>query len=147
MPDKEKKVDPMEKQAPVIMTLADITSWDIGPGKESDSQLTIKVTVKNWEDVRVVRALATGPIVLRIMPLQFRLPTGSEGCDHPAELQIRFSLTQSVCLNCGVVQEVAGDERVVNKPHPFEAGPAANVCQECGQSQFADLHRDQPPAE
>jgi hypothetical protein len=102
-----------EPRLPMILTLADITGWDIGPGRESDCQLTLKVTVKDFENTRLIRALAAGKVVLRLLPLQMRLGDKSgepmtvdvEGCAHGGELW-PFSPTMKVCMECGLVLEV-----------------------------------------
>jgi hypothetical protein len=100
-----------DKQAPIIMALADINDWEIGPTKESDCVLTVKISVANYEDVETIRQLARGRVALRVMPLQFNLSLRAPGCDHPEGLQVSFSDTTRVCLQCGEILEIPLDDQ------------------------------------
>lgn len=110
LPDDSEKPD---KPLPMILTLADITSWDIGPGRESDCQLKITITVKDFENTKLIRALAAGKVVLRLLPLQLKFGEGTppapdpEGCLHPINKLWDFAESPTdktvVCMECGLV--------------------------------------------
>jgi len=114
--------DDKPNKLPMLLTMADITGWDIGPGKESDCQLSMKVAIKDFTNVQLIRALATGRVVLRILPLQMRLApdAGSitevdpEGCAHTGEkwdLGYINGTPMVCCMNCGLVLEVPKDDQ------------------------------------
>lgn len=112
-PTSEPTPEKLPERLPMILTLADITGWDIGPGRESDCQLKITITVKDFENTKLIRALAAGKIVLRLLPLQMKLGDGAppapdpEGCNHPLDKLWNFIETPTektvVCMDCGLV--------------------------------------------
>ena len=116
MSENGKQSDPTtKKKLPIIMGLADLSKWDIGPLKDADCALTFTVSIRNWEDVQTVRQLATGQVVVRVMPLQLQLPEGTD-CKHPEGLRMAFELGRAVCLECGMILDIPPDDRKDEKP-------------------------------
>lgn len=138
-----RRAAPEEKQLPIIMTLADIVAWKIGPTKGSaESTLEIRLAVRNWEDVRLVAALASGQVVLRLTPLQYRLPVAGTECEHPDGVQIRYSAAERLCLECGRVYDIPADDLANEREHSFEPGPVDGTCKRCGLGPNEEPHRD-----
>jgi len=127
MPKKQTENGEDDRQVPVILALASIGDWEIGPTKESTCEpgcgidwlircvsashtLTMKLAVDNYQDVKTIRALAFGQVVLRITPLQAKLPTPTD-CKHPDSLQITYSDVEMVCLECGCIVPIPPDDQ------------------------------------
>lgn len=115
MPDPADSNDSSETKAPkrpsgIIMSLAQVAKWEIGPTKESDCGLTFTLTIKNWLDAETIRRLAGQQVVVRVAPLQLALKEG-EGCNHPENMRMAFDDMHAVCLECGVVLDVPLDDQ------------------------------------
>ena len=108
--DEEPTKEIARQKLPIIMGLAELNKWDIGPSKESDCALSFTVSIRNWEDVATVRRLAAGQVVVRVMPLQLSLPEGAD-CKHPEQLRMVYDQGRAVCLECGMILDIPPDDQ------------------------------------
>jgi hypothetical protein len=121
-----------EPGLPMILALADITSWDIGPAKGSDCTLKLSITVADFERVQLIRALAKGRVVLRVLPLQMRLGEAgvpdtidAEGCNHTGQ-RWPYGIVQGrkmeICMDCGLVLQLPPDDEPDDSAEPTPPG-------------------------
>jgi hypothetical protein len=98
----------------MLSAMANISGWDIGPGRESTCQLKLTLTVKDFENAKLLRDLSRGgQVVLRLMPLQQQLPVSAEGCQHTGmvlDLGLYAGVHSQVCMSCGLVMPVPQDD-------------------------------------
>lgn len=109
---KKHEADPEpEPTRALIMELAKVKGWAVGPTKDSDCTLTLKLEVSKFENVEAIRQLARGSIVLHILPLQWRLDEAQQADECPHGVTLDFTPNRKVCVVCGLIIEIPLDDQ------------------------------------
>lgn len=107
-----KKKQAATPEAPaIIMQLAGVKDWEIGPTKNSECTLTLTVTVNGFADVATMTKLAKGLVIVHILPLTARLDDVLAGDECPHVSTMQFGENRAVCLVCGLMLDTPQDDQ------------------------------------